>query len=67
MEEEQRTCAACGSRPSRSPVQAYCKPCAAEKDLASARARRAYLKALREEVAFLRYQVRELKRVQAQN
>jgi hypothetical protein len=54
MENHARTCAACGSRPSRSPVQAYCKPCAAEKDLASARARRQELKDLRIECARLK-------------
>ena len=53
-----RLCADCKVCPPRSQAQAYCKACANERDKASAMARRAELKALREEVAFLRYQLK---------
>lgn len=58
-----RLCAACREKPVRGPKQSYCRPCASEKDKASARARRAELKALRLELAALR--AKEAQRGQA--
>jgi hypothetical protein len=47
-------CGGCREKPVRAPGQWYCQACQSAKDNASAKARRAELKALREECARLR-------------
>lgn len=52
-------CGGCLQAPVRAPGQFYCQKCQNEKDTASARSRRAELKALRAEVADLRKRLSE--------
>lgn len=64
--KELRLCAACGERPARGPGQGYCRPCATDRDKASARARRAELRALREEIRALRARLKARAQAESQ-
>lgn len=57
MKSTRDTCGGCKEAPVRAPGQFYCQKCQNEKDTASARSRRAELKALRALVKELRAQL----------